>query len=65
MTRTKQTDTRALRFWRALDAELRACGERSPGLRETETLFACGYNVAQAFRALTGRRPALRQVANF
>ena len=59
-------DTRALAFWRAIDSELRAFGERAPGFAEVSMLYACGYSVPQALRALAPNyRPALRVVSNF
>ncbi len=64
MNRPRFVETRSLRYWRTLAAELRALDEAPPLYAEAETLLLCGYSIAQAVHALTGRRPALRLVVN-
>ena len=60
------TETRAMLFWRAVNAELKLLAEPPAALPEVDTLFLCGYSVAQAVRILApGKRPALRLVSNF
>jgi hypothetical protein len=48
----RQRETRALAFWRAVDAELRALGAPRLGFQEVNLLHFCGYSVEDAIRAV-------------
>jgi hypothetical protein len=54
----RQRETRALAFWREVDAAIRSVGAPPLSFREISTLFDCGYSVNQAVRALA---PAYRE----
>ena len=66
MSKIRNRETSAVRFWRALERELIALGESAPSFGEVHTLFICGYSVPQAIRVLApGKRAPLRVVSNF
>lgn len=48
----RQKETRALAFWRAVDAEISTTSAPRVALREISILFYCGYSVTQAVKAL-------------
>lgn len=53
----RQRETRALAYWREVDAELRAAGSPRLTFGEIQILLDCGYSANQAVRALApGRR---------
>lgn len=48
----RQRETRALAFWRAVDAELTRLGVPRLGFNEVDVLHSCGYSVESVVRAV-------------